>query len=58
MILGAIVKVAVRQGLTKTSEKLNVGDIATLFGERAVTVMVYVPARLRSLLCTVNVRVD
>ena len=47
MILGAIVKVAVRQGLTKTSEKLNVGDIATLFGERAVTVMVYVPARLR-----------
>ena len=33
------VKVVVRQGSTKSSEKLNFGDIATLFGERAVTVI-------------------
>jgi hypothetical protein len=34
------VKVNVKQGLTNISEKLNVADKATPFGDIAVTVMV------------------
>jgi hypothetical protein len=33
MMLGLIVKVAVRQGLTNINEKLNVGVRVALFGE-------------------------
>ena len=39
-MLDEIVKVTVRQGLTKSNEKLNVGVNATLLGVKAVTVIV------------------
>jgi hypothetical protein len=40
IILEAIVKLAVKQGLTNSNKKINSGDKARLSGECAVTDMV------------------